>query len=65
MLGERYIKFGSKSDQQAEISGNIVKYEALPFTLSSQFLVFMQILHDFFPFLLTSTNASFLQYLKF
>ena len=40
--GDRYLKLGSKSDHQAEISGNIVRYDALaprPEVLLSWFLV--------------------------
>ena len=29
MPGDRYLKLGSKSDHRAEISGNIVRYDAL------------------------------------
>ena len=32
MPGNRYLKLGSKSDHRAEISGNIVWYDALALT---------------------------------
>ena len=40
--GDRYLKLGSKSDHRAEISGNIVRYDALaqrPEVLRSCYLV--------------------------